>query len=250
MLNNDKFTKTRVVKQETMANHQHIEQLLPWYVTGQLSPDDRHLVEAHAADCEDCRAEIAEEMALAEALQTLPPPPALAQLRPAESILAQIGAEKPHLRTSASWVRPQRGWPQRLQQRLRQGFTSLGPNRRTVAGVMAAQAAAICFLIAVPIGQNGGSNPLTDPNSAAYRGLSGGPVGASGNGLAVFDPLATERDIRRALKGVDASIVDGPTDGDAYLLHLPEDSREAALAKLRANPAVDLAEAVDPEEPR
>lgn len=246
MMNNDKFTITRVVEEETMANHQHIEQLLPWYVTGQLSPDDMHLVEAHAAQCAECRAEIAEEMALAAALQTLPPPAALAQLRPAESILAQIGVDHSHSQASAPWVRAQRGWPQRLQQRLRQGFTSLGPNRRMVASVMAAQAAAICLLIAVPISQNGGS----DPNSAAYRGLSGGPVGASGNGLAVFDPLATERDIRRALKGVDASIVDGPTDGDAYLLHLPEDSRDAALAKLRANPAVDLAEAVDPEQPR
>ncbi|MGN6123617.1 MAG: anti-sigma factor family protein [Sphingomonas oligoaromativorans] len=38
--------------------HLETERLLPWYVTGQLDPKDRLQVEAHLAECEECRAEL------------------------------------------------------------------------------------------------------------------------------------------------------------------------------------------------
>src|SRR4029079_11318408 len=38
--------------------HQRIWELLPWYVNGTLSDQDRERVEAHTADCRRCRDEV------------------------------------------------------------------------------------------------------------------------------------------------------------------------------------------------
>jgi anti-sigma factor RsiW len=41
--------------------HDQAEELLPWYVTGQLDADDRALVEQHLSSCPHCRRQLAVE---------------------------------------------------------------------------------------------------------------------------------------------------------------------------------------------
>jgi hypothetical protein len=52
-------------------------------------------------------------------------------------------------------------------------------------------------------------------------------------------------DVRSTLRIANASIVDGPTAADAYLLHVPPQQRNEALAKLRADDDVQMAEPID-----
>ena len=61
----------------------------------------------------------------------------------------------------------------------------------------------------------------------------------------MFRTDATIEDVKSSLKAANASIVDGPTDADAYLLHVPEQRRNVALARLRADDAVQMAEPID-----
>jgi hypothetical protein len=42
-----------------------------------------------------------------------------------------------------------------------------------------------------------------------------------------------------------AELVGGPTDADAYVLHIPSERRTAALASLRNRPEVVMAEPID-----
>jgi hypothetical protein len=52
-------------------------------------------------------------------------------------------------------------------------------------------------------------------------------------------------DVRSTLRIANASIVDGPTAADAYLLHVPPQQRNEALARLRADDDVQMAEPID-----
>jgi cysteine synthase len=64
----------------------------------------------------------------------------------------------------------------------------------------------------------------------------------------VFKPDTTEREMRRILQASGARVVDGPTVTDAYVLALPAAQAPAALARLRAEPAVTLAQALGTED--
>jgi hypothetical protein len=61
----------------------------------------------------------------------------------------------------------------------------------------------------------------------------------------MFRADATVEDVRSTLRIANASIVDGPTAADAYLLHVPPQQRNEALAKLRADDDVQMAEPID-----
>jgi hypothetical protein len=63
--------------------------------------------------------------------------------------------------------------------------------------------------------------------------------------VVVFQPTATEAQMRAALAASGARLVDGPTAADAYVLNVPPDRRERALATLRASKPVVAAEPVD-----
>jgi hypothetical protein len=62
-----------------------------------------------------------------------------------------------------------------------------------------------------------------------------------------FRPNASEQQIREALRGVDARLVDGPTDADAYVLFVPGDRRDAALSRLQAQSTVEMAQPIGGE---
>jgi len=63
--------------------------------------------------------------------------------------------------------------------------------------------------------------------------------------IVMFQPNATEKDMRAALESAGASIVGGPTPANAYLLHVAPSGRAAAVARLHDSNAVQLAEPID-----
>ena len=60
--------------------------------------------------------------------------------------------------------------------------------------------------------------------------------------MVVFRPDTPEREMRRILQASGARVVDGPTATDAYLLAVPAAQAAPALARLRAERAVTLAQ--------
>jgi hypothetical protein len=79
----------------------------------------------------------------------------------------------------------------------------------------------------------------------AYHVLGAAPVPASANVVVVFKPDTREEQLRRLLDASDASLVGGPTDADAYLLHVPAEARNATVTRLRARPEIVMAEPID-----
>ena len=192
--------------------HSSAQSLLPWYASGRLEGEDLAQVEAHLASCARCRADVEIERRLQAAYSSS------AASGDVEQGLARmrqcIGAEEanPRRRSAAAapvWMR----W------------------------LLAGQFAAIVLLVVVlrP------AAPPADP----YRSLGAAGPGSVANALVMFRPDATEQQMRSALRQIDAQLVGGPTATNAYLLQVPAAGHAAALARLRLQPAVSLAESLD-----
>ena len=85
---------------------------------------------------------------------------------------------------------------------------------------------------------------------ATYRALGSAPAAAPGNIIVIFRPTASEQELRAALTQSGARVVDGPTASDAFVLRVAPAERTAALARLKANRQVMMAEPIDPDDSR
>jgi hypothetical protein len=107
-------------------------------------------------------------------------------------------------------------------------------SRPALAVLAAAQMAALVF--------GGWLVALSQP---AYHALGSAPEPTAANVIVIFRADATVDDVRDTLKAAGASIVNGPTDADAYLLHVDPKQRKTALSKLQADDDIQLAQPVD-----
>ena len=203
--------------------HQAIQQLLPWFCTDTLSPEETALVRLHLRTCTQCQADLAGQRRLQAA-----------DLHPREV----PDVDQAFLRLKARLGPSQSGSRARLLMRLR---GMLGPGAPWVGWALAAQAGMIVVLALV----------LVEPTSVLglYHGL-GAPAKARGNIVVVFRPDTPERELRQILRESGARIVDGPTAVDAFVLSVEAGAQEQAISTLRRQHAVTLAEPLNHGESR
>lgn len=188
--------------------HQAIQALLPWHERGQLTHDEAALVLAHLQQCAACRAAQQAERSL--------------------GALLTDSAEEPGPDTEAALVR--------MRARLK-AEAPLRPQRRWMPWALGLQTGAIALLLALLV-RPGAEAP------AAYKGLAASAGAPRAEALVMFRPEATERRARQALLDHGAVIVAGPTEAGAYRITLP--AHRQALAALRGEPVVLMAEALNP----
>jgi len=197
--------------------HELTQTLLPWYVSGELDGGELELVEAHLRECAECRGEFRLEHRLGQAVAGLP-------------FDADLGWTQIRNRIAAQQER------QGLTGLIRQAFS----NGARTGWAIAAQ-------VVLAVGAIGMLLPLTRP--AEYHALGAPRPAPAGDVIVVFRPEARAEDLSRALRDSGARLVDGPTAADAYVLSVAPAERPAALAKLRADGVVAMAEPVDPGPP-
>jgi anti-sigma factor RsiW len=199
--------------------HDEAEALLPWYATGQLDESDRARVEKHLSACTDCRQQLATERRL----------------------VAEFRAFTPELESGWSRLRARVASPEPVRRQHRRPMAEVGADlwaaftRPIVLAFAAAQVAFVTFASGLMLW-------LSQP---AYHALGSPPAPASANAIVMFRADATEQDVREAMRSAGATIVGGPTAAGAYLLHVDPRQRLSALAKLRADDDVQLAEQID-----
>jgi len=191
--------------------HHELEALLPWYVTGQLEADEHARVAAHVASCAECQAEAGFQRKLEAEVARLP-------------------------------LDVERGWAL-MRQRLEANDDAPARPRRVretwLGWGVAATLAVVAGVSWLPQLQPAPYHALGEA-SAAQAGGAG-----SGNVVVIFHPDTTERQMRAALKAGEARLVDGPTAAGGYVLSVPATRRTTALAALRAQGNVVLAEPID-----
>lgn len=203
--------------------HREAQELLPWYVTGQLDPADLAEVEGHLRRCAECRADVAYQQQLAREIPQLP-----------------IDIEH-------SWSRMRRRLERERSPRglagLLGGFVGwrLHPGR---GGVGAAPWPAYALTALLAMGMTALALPVLSP--ARYHALSAPPAAVvPGNIVVIFRPDTPEKTMRGVLRANHARLVDGPTAADGYVLQAPAAARMQVLVQLRARPEIILAEAID-----
>lgn len=196
-------------------SHGRVQRLIPWFVNGSLDETDEALVRAHCKECGDCRADIAREKELREAIASLSSGPDRGWAGLRDKILQRPPPAERGIASSLRRPVPL-GW--------------------AVAGQLAVAASvAIAFLTLAPAEPDPGYRLLSSPDQAA-----------SGNVIVLFTPDTTEATMRSALEAVDARIVDGPTASGAYVLRVVERDQGTAISRLRSDGAVLLAEPLSP----
>lgn len=202
---------------ESRDPHSQAEELLPWYATGQLDPLDRTLVEEHLAACARCQRQLAGERRMVDQFQSFSPQVDSGWARMRQRI--EGPAKRP------SWIA--------------QTAADVWQMLRKPAVAVLATAQVGILAIAAAIAPSLSSAP-------AYVALGDKVQPApSANVIILFRPEATEAGMRNVLRQSGASLVGGPTDADAYLLSVPSRQRPTALARLRDDREVLLAEPID-----
>lgn len=196
--------------------HEEVQELLPWLVNGTLTKSEVEQVEAHLAECAECRAELVAERKLAAAIESSPVDTEGAWERMEERLDVRA---TPQIRPAAGF------WSRRV------------PLGWAVASPLAAAAAAALVMVNVL--------PSRTPEQAQYRALGGAQLALGANLIVQFQAGTRVADMQAALQGVDARLVDGPTDAGAYLLRVDGGKRELALKQLRDNQVIALAEPID-----
>jgi len=196
--------------------HLEAQDALPWLANGTLAGVELERVQAHVETCAHCRA----DLALLRTVHAAGPGPDL-DFDPDRALARLL----PQLDEVPAQEQP------RLLQRWRE---RLAANDRTwLRAAVACQFGAIAVLAALL------ARPSVQPDS--YRAL--GAAGANGMARVVvtFRPDTPEAELRRIVRASGARIVGGPTVTDAWLVGA--DGRlDPVLARLRAEPAVTLAE--------
>lgn len=198
------------------AEHAAVARLLPWALSGTLAAAEQEQLERHLLLCASCRADLAWQQEFRQGVASAPTPP----LPELESALSRL---RPRLQP-----RPARPpWWQALARHWRQWSPWL-------AGAQGLALLALAALLLRP------AAPLD------YRALGTTEV-KTGDLLVQFRPDTPEREIRRILLANGARIGAGPTAAEGWIVLVDEGQRQAVLARLRREPAVQLAASLHAE---
>jgi anti-sigma factor RsiW len=206
-------------------NHFTAWNLIPWFVNGRASDREREALDAHLAQCPDCRAEVEAQRELMHAMQTTP-----------------VVESMPHASLQKLWQRidadpavPSPRQPVRLRQ-------------TRLVGLLAAAVAIEALLLGTLSTVLYHSRQIAAA-PAEFRTVTSAPVTPIAPGVrAVFSPSLTLGELQALLTDARLRIAGGPSEDGVYTLATlsPGDDPHQALRILRAHPASRFAEPIGP----
>jgi hypothetical protein len=221
------------------ARHRDAQDALPWLANGTLAGTELECVQSHVETCALCRA----DLALLRTVHAAGPGPdlevdpdrALARLLPRLDAPAPDDAPAPHAMPAPA----AQAAPGLLQRWRARRAANDGAWLRTAVALQFCAIAVLAGLLARPDARP----EATD----GYRALGANGANGAATMVVAFRPDTPERELRRIVRASGGRIVGGPTVTDAWLVGA--DGRLApVLARLRAEPAVILAEPLIPDE--
>ena len=215
--------------------HQPALELLPWWVNGTLDRDELELVEGHLAVCQECGDEelsVRQQLAAVRSADDVAPSPNPVALGRTRERIEAYERQHSHPRSAVSL----------LAARGRRIVATLFEVPRAWRWVLAAQLLAIALLVGLVSSHR--ESPL--PRGEFYT-LADPVTGAESPDITVvFDPAATELEIRRLLREIGGEVAGGPSSLGVYRIRLTEghdDPVDVVVSILRSQAIVRFAEA-------
>jgi anti-sigma factor RsiW len=212
---------------DIQREHDSLSELLPLAVGGALSEGQRLQLDAHLAQCDTCRTELAllrnvqAQLAARDVAAASPD----AEARSIARVLARMQAERSRAAAAPRW----HGWLQAWTQ-------WPAPARWLVAGQAALVAVLMLLLVPVWLAQ------LVGPGFETAAGPST-PAAAGARARVAWRNDASAAALRELLTALNADVVAGPSAAGFYTIEFGRGAPPDALARLRArNDLVQWAE--------
>ena len=202
---------------ETLPAGVHPEvELLPWYVNGTLGEADRQRVARHLESCRDCSRELEDLVETRRTLTALYRQEAEPFARLEQSVMARVAADKSG---DLGRSRQETSWTTGIERWFRSLF--MAPWVPTLAALLLAIQMGLLVWVTLP---------PPEREEIATRSL----VMQQTKIAVVFQPSATEEQIRSLLQHLHGRFVDGPTAEGVFTITLStgDPSAAAALALL------------------
>jgi hypothetical protein len=223
-----------------MNEHARAHELLPWLINGRIESREAAWLDAHLATCPACRAELAVQQRIRDAIAR-EPTVEFAPQAAFNRLWKRIEADAHGVPATGAAVAEAHAAAAGHASSLDQPARS--PRTRAVPWLRAAllvQAAAIAVL---------GVALWRAPPAPAYRTVTDAPVGQVIAGpvvKAIFDDQVRLADVKDILAASGLVVAAGPSEAGVYTL-VPRDARvsdipPATLERLRADPRVRFAE--------
>ncbi len=219
--------------------------LLPEYVAGNLTAEERQEVDRHLTQCPDCQRELEEVRELREGVHThfssLPGPPP----RVFERVKAQIQAEEGLVKKEKSPpLFDVSGWLSALEEGFRVLFAPRWVPGLAVA-LIVAQTTLLMWASISPQGE------LVPPVSVTERSVPPNlPTSSSVLAQIAFQDNTSEKELRMIIRDLEARIVNGPSLDGIYTVQLLEKDPALVDQKLKAllgkSGAIRMAKRISP----
>ncbi|MDM3870259.1 zf-HC2 domain-containing protein [Porticoccus sp. W117] len=221
--------------------HDQCQALLPSFINGQLDAGQQRQVQEHVAQCEACFAELQQAQQVVDAIRSEP-----AEL---EALLAtermEANLEKTLQAMEGQSPQDTHGgkvtW---LSSWRRQWASTPGVSKTVVWAQAACLVLVVGFLMVLPAQQPAQQQGVTLETYSSDDSLVRSAAEHSQVYRVIFQPAATEMNIRTLLNTVDAQIISGPSNAGLYTISTlkPSAQQELILQNLRGSPWVKLAE--------
>lgn len=217
----DEMNEMDELSEAQRSQHRHAWDLIPWVVNGSAGAAERRVVDAHVAACDDCRAELAFQQRLHAGM--------------ADDGAAALPDPGPAL---------QRFWGEVDAQ----GDVASGPRHRSAMRLLAAAVVVQAIGLAVLGGMLWERPRAADYETLSRAAAASTPAAAAATIRMVPAPALAIGELRSLLARCGVQLVDTSGDGGIFGAVLRADAPgatvEAALARLRAEPGVLLAEPI------
>jgi len=214
---------------KTELSHESLNQLIPWYVNGTLSPEELAVVERHLENCAACQSDVEWMREVGSAMT------GLASEAPAPEVsfnkvlaaVEQWERSKDHARFG--WIS---NWWKAI-------WSSSAPFARFALAAQLALIAGLCLAIWF-------SHREVQPSFTVLSGSE--PSNSGGAKLTIsFTPETTISQVRQMLTGIGGTIVGGPSANGIYIIQLPtaaskDDEVQATIQQLRKNTSIQFVE--------
>jgi len=222
---------------ETIDSHLHpVAMLLPWYLNGTLTDDERWKVTQHLAACEACRAELEDLTVMRASMKGLYERESAPSSRVFANVMAEITGAPEGSSPSYMIGNGQPGTLDNLQEWLRALFLPKWAPALAVA-LIVGQLGLLLWTLQLP-----------DPN-AGISARSVSSVGGVRFRIA-FQPSAEERQIRSVLQQLQARVINGPLPDGVYFIELAAGDTSAIQHQIDAiRGKQDVVQMIEPVKP-